>query len=130
MKIKPMSECRGPAPVQAQVGLPEPAFSTERLNVFVVAAVPTAEHAWRLVYLAFTKDKDECGYPLVVATVFPNPVLGLFVEWVETMEFQRRSGFALELTLAIERHLGAELTSSGATPAGEALIAKREASRG
>ncbi len=73
-------------------------FETKRLRVFAARMLsPTQFNTSRIVYTAWDKTRD-LGHPAVVCVVLPRcHLLDASIEWIETMEDQRRKGFATEL---------------------------------
>jgi len=135
-----MTQTAAAAPtLSAVLTLRDVAFTTKRMNVYRIRCKPSTQNELRDVFLAFTKDEDYPA-PIVTATVWcdvlfrgskvPDGKRGPFetphyLDWVETIEPFRRQGYALELTLAIEHHLGARLTSDPVSQEGMLLNAAR-----
>lgn len=102
----------------------QPAFETERLQVFAVLCQRHKDDCFdKMVYLAFWQHLDK---PAVIctATINHGTLIGDFVEWVEVKEGERRQGVATEVLKGIEKHAGKELLLTGVSEAGEAFVAK------
>lgn len=102
----------------------EPAFTTARLRVWRVTIRPCPEHMDRAHFLACRTDID---WPAVAchATVWTQGPWTLpYLEWIETCRDMGRLGFASELWLGIEEHLGTPLCAIATTAGGRRLLRK------
>jgi hypothetical protein len=101
----------------------QPVFQTGRLDVFCVTCTRNpALGVPRDVYLAFHRHQD-IPRPVCLCTVWPKcPIDGLpYVEWIEVISDDRRSGIATEKLLGIQDFIG-PMIADPVTHAGEKLV--------
>jgi hypothetical protein len=102
-------------------------FDTERLRVFTTDAFTPSEfyRVPRRLYAAFAPDDRHVHTLLPVVTVLVGdlPMMGLYVDWIETTTEYREEGYAKEVLTALARHLlPRPLTAFAGTDEGEALL--------
>ena len=98
-----------------------PEFRTERLNVFRINIKSSETTKVRSVFLGFSRD-EEIPWPVVSATVWiDGPYLGHTLEMINTHDNHRQVGFARDLWLGIEEHLGGAVSAIPESPEGAAL---------
>lgn len=99
------------------------AFDTQRLRVFIDRVKPTDHNTVRTLFIAFRTDDDK---PMVAANMLTWFVPALncwYVDWHEVASVYRRQGIGREFRRGIEKHLGAQLHSEGATEDGRLFLA-------
>lgn len=109
----------------------EPAFRTDRLNVFRMDIRPSEFHQLRAVFLGFLDRDDVVPHPAVTATVWVHgPYTGHTLEMITTVVDHQREGLATEMVMGIEQYLQGKLHIDATAREGKWLIAAVERAQG